>query len=43
MIAAIPDVIVGTLLMLAWEREGDAAVVRALRRREREREEERAA
>ena len=43
MIAAIPDVIVGTLLLLSWDRERDAAVVRAMRRRERERDEERAA
>lgn len=30
MIAAIPNVAVGTLFMLAWDREPDAALVRAL-------------
>lgn len=43
MIAAIPDIVVGTLFMLAWNREHDAAVVRALRRDHAAREEERAA
>ena len=42
-IAAIPDIVVGTMFMLAWNREHDAAVVRALRRDHAAREEERAA
>lgn len=44
MIAAIPDIAVGTLFMLAWDREPDAAVLRSLTaHREEPRERERPA